>query len=78
MEVTIIGNKVLIKAKNFGNAKYRSVYLEVYVSEESGEDIYSISMHKGLAEIGNMPSLIVSKSYEVIVNNLPKGKSFVD
>ena len=76
MKVIIDGNKVRIIGKNHGSGDYGK-YIQVYVSEDGSEDRYSMSTIDGPMEIGNLPSVTVSKSNIVIQSNLPQGKSFV-
>ena len=78
MKVIIDGKKIRIMGKNFGEDKYRPVCLTIYVDDETpGRDYYSISTIKDIFEIGNLPSLTVSKDDVIIQNNLPTGRSIV-
>lgn len=79
MKVIVEGNKVKIFGDNFGQSKQRPVGILIYVNDTTtGEDYYSISMLKDCFEIGNLPSITVSKSDVVIQNNLSFGRSLVN
>ncbi len=65
MKIEVCDNEIRIKGKNHGADRH----IKIYVSEQNGNDRYSISLIRDGFESGCLPTITINKDFIVARNN---------